>query len=65
MRKIVFLAGLVCALNPAFGQTARPAQNCDRECLRGMLTSYLSALVAHDPKASASRRERAFHGGYR
>jgi hypothetical protein len=37
MRKIVFLAGLVYALNPAFGQTAR------RE-------SYVSALVAHGPK---------------
>ena len=45
MRKVVFLAGLLCALNPAFGQ------NCDRECLRGMITSYLGALVAHDPKA--------------
>lgn len=46
----MFLAGLLCVLNPAFGQTARTAQNCDRECLHGMLTSYLSALVAHDPK---------------
>jgi hypothetical protein len=45
MRKIVLLAGLLCALSPAFGQ------NCDRECLRGLLTSYLGALVAHDPKA--------------
>ena len=50
MRKMVFLAGLLWTLNPLFGQTARPAQNCDRECLRGMLTSYLGALVAHDPK---------------
>jgi hypothetical protein len=44
MRKLVFLTGLLCALNPAFGQ------NCDRQCLSGILTSYLPALVAHDPK---------------
>jgi len=24
---------------------------CDRTCLKGMITSYLSAMVAHDPKA--------------
>jgi hypothetical protein len=51
VRKTVFLAGLLWTLNSAFGQTSRPVQHCDRECLRGMLTSYLSALVAHDPKA--------------
>ena len=45
MRMIALLAGVLCALNPAFGQ------NCDRECLRGVITSYLNALVAHDPKA--------------
>ena len=25
------------------------AQNCDRECLRGMLTRYLDAMLKHDP----------------
>jgi len=27
------------------------AQTCDRECLRGMITKYLDAVVKHDPKA--------------
>src|SRR6478609_9114454 len=27
---------------------APPAPSCDRECLRGMLTEYLYALVRHD-----------------
>jgi hypothetical protein len=46
MRSILVLAGLLLALQPA----PASAQNCDRECLRGMLTRYLNALVAHDPK---------------
>jgi hypothetical protein len=44
MRFILVLAGLLLALQPA------SAQNCDRECLRGMLTRYLNAVVAHDPR---------------
>jgi hypothetical protein len=44
MRKILLFAGLLFALKPAGAQT------CDRECLRGLLTSYLNAVVAHDPK---------------
>ena len=44
-RSMLLVAGLLMALGPA------PAQTCDRECLRGMLTSYLSALRAHDPRA--------------
>ena len=27
---------------------AAPAPSCDRECLRGMLTEYLYALLKHD-----------------
>ncbi len=41
------------ALNLAFAQTAAsqtPAPACDRQCLRGMLTRYLNAVLAHDPK---------------
>jgi hypothetical protein len=45
MRKIFLFAGLLFALKPVAAQT------CDRECLRGMLTRYLNAVVAHDPKA--------------
>ncbi len=29
-------------------QTA-PAQECDRECLKGMITKYIDALAGHDP----------------
>jgi hypothetical protein len=32
----------------AFTLTAS-AQNCDRECLRGFITRYLDAMVAHNP----------------
>ncbi len=28
---------------------AAPAPSCDRECLRGLLTTYLYALLRHDP----------------
>ena len=51
MRQTFLLAGLLFALKPALAQSSPPAQSCDRECLRGMLTSYLNAVVAHDPKA--------------
>jgi hypothetical protein len=30
-----------------------------------MITAYLNALVAHDPKIPGARHERAFHRGYR
>jgi hypothetical protein len=36
----------------ANAQTRGAAGNaCDRECLRGFITQYLDALIAHDPKA--------------
>jgi hypothetical protein len=44
-RRTLLFAGVLFALRPAAAQT-----NCDRECLRGMLTRYLNAVVAHDPK---------------
>ena len=32
--------------------TARgAAENCDRECLRGFITQYLNAMIAHNPAA--------------
>ncbi len=42
-RVLLFLAGL-CAMSSAFA-----ADTCDRQCLRGFVTAYLNALVAHDP----------------
>jgi hypothetical protein len=35
------------------GAQARSSSNCDRECLRGFITDYLNAMVAHTPKALA------------
>ncbi len=46
MRQAILLSALLFAL-----QTFGAAQSCDRECLRGMITRYLNAVVAHDPKA--------------
>ena len=43
MRLALVFAGLVFAMKPA------AAQSCDRDCLRGMMTTFLNALVAHDP----------------
>lgn len=43
MRSLVVLVGLLFVMQPV------QAQNCDRECLRAMLTRYLNAVVAHDP----------------
>ena len=35
----------------AFAQAGSP---CDRECLRGFVTQYLNAMVAHNPAALAT-----------
>ena len=35
----------------AFSQNRGAGAACDRECLRGMVTQYLEAMVAHNPKA--------------
>jgi hypothetical protein len=45
--KRTFLLGLL-LLVPAAAQAQRDAF-CDRECLRGFVTQYLNAMVAHDP----------------
>src|SRR5690349_12223073 len=33
------------------GTPARAAEGCDRACLRGFITRYLDAMVAHTPGA--------------
>jgi hypothetical protein len=50
-----FATGLLCLILPAVvaspaGAQTRPA-NCDRECLRGFITDYLNAMVAHKPQS--------------
>ena len=32
------------------------AADCDRECLRGTITQYLNAMVAHKPGSLAGQR---------
>ena len=46
MKSFIFVALLVLSPLPA-----RAAENCDRDCLRGLVTRYLDALVSHDPQA--------------
>ena len=50
MRKASVLAAFFLALSSVYAQNSAPQQGCDRDCLRGMLTRYLDALVAHNPK---------------
>jgi hypothetical protein len=50
VRSTLVLIGLLLAVKLAPAQNSASARSCDRECLRGMLTSYLNALVAHNPK---------------
>jgi hypothetical protein len=44
------MAGVLGFSQPAAAQS----QSCDRECLRGILTAYLNAMVAHTPRAVAT-----------
>jgi len=46
MKRAIVLIVLALSVSPAFAQSS-----CDRECLKGFLTQYLKAMVAHDPKA--------------
>src|SRR5262245_29143585 len=46
---------LLCVILPAAlalsaGAQTKPS-NCDRECLRGFITDYLNAMVAHTPQS--------------
>ena len=47
---VVALAALLAIEVDAASQTAA-AKSCDRDCLRGMITQYLDAMIAHNPKA--------------
>ena len=46
MKRAIVLIVIVLSISPAFAQSS-----CDRECLKGFITQYLKAMVAHDPKA--------------
>ena len=46
------LFALLMLVAPEFLTVAAALQaTCDRECLRGFITQYLNAMVAHDPKS--------------
>jgi hypothetical protein len=45
VKRTILLAGLSVTI-PAFA-----ADTCDRQCLRGFVTTYLNALAAHNPSA--------------
>jgi hypothetical protein len=44
-------AGVLLALATAWLPSGAVAQDCDRECLRSMVSRYVDALVARDPSA--------------
>jgi hypothetical protein len=46
-----FTIAAVLAIAAHVGSTARTAGDCNRECLRGFITRYLDAMVAHRPGA--------------
>ena len=50
MRRLLFLAGFLLAIRPVGAQTPAGGKDCDRACLRSVLTRYLDAVIAHDPK---------------
>jgi hypothetical protein len=46
MKRAIVLVVLALSISPALAQAP-----CDRECLKGFVTQYLNAMVAHNPKA--------------
>jgi hypothetical protein len=50
--KLVLIAAQLLITSLINASTAQAATaDCDRECLRGFITQYLDALVAHNPSA--------------
>ena len=47
--RILIVALLI--MTGGFVRTADAAEDCNRECLRGFITQYLNAMVAHTPKS--------------
>ena len=45
------LIAVLLLLTSAVAALAQGAASCDRECLRGFITEYLEAMVAHNPAA--------------
>src|SRR5215470_18076839 len=53
-RSLALIVLLVSLPISAHTQTRSGTAACDRECLRGFITQYLDAMVAHDPKKLAT-----------
>jgi hypothetical protein len=59
LRKALLAVSFACIVAPglpstwlgAGGEAAAQQSSCDRQCLTGVLTTYLNAMVAHNPKA--------------
>ena len=53
MTRVLSVTCLVLLAVTSHAQNRGPAASnaCDRECLRGFITQYLEAMVAHNPKA--------------
>lgn len=51
MKRIILLALTVFALAATASAQRLVSAACDRECLRGFVTQYLDAMIAHNPKA--------------
>jgi hypothetical protein len=45
---------------PAMPSVTAAKPDCDRECLRSIMTKYLDALIAHNPKALPVSKEARF-----
>jgi len=53
MRLLALLLAAPLLLQTASAQAFNIGQPCDRECLRGIMTQYLNAMVAHKPGSLA------------
>jgi hypothetical protein len=49
LRTNAVLAALLAVCATGFSSTSPAAENCDRACLTGIITTYVDAMVAHDP----------------
>jgi hypothetical protein len=49
LRANVVLSSAFALCVAAFAGASQAAENCDRACLTGLITTYVDAMVAHDP----------------
>ncbi|MEO6078328.1 MAG: hypothetical protein ABIQ86_00910 [Steroidobacteraceae bacterium] len=49
LRTNAVLAAIFAVSATGFSSSSQAAENCDRACLTGLITTYVDAMVAHDP----------------